>query len=95
MKRKSWRTVVSVALEYGLPIIVFLAVTLVSFIVLLFVLADTPLHTGDDLPGPLFLSVTSVLALIVGVISFTILRKFILHRRSGLSVVKNVKSKSR
>jgi hypothetical protein len=38
----------------------FLLVLIAAFLPMLFLFASTPLHDGDELPGPLLLSVTTV-----------------------------------
>ena len=44
----------------------FVLITAAIFLPALFLLASTPLHDGDDLPGPLLLFSTVLLSSVVG-----------------------------
>jgi hypothetical protein len=54
------------ALRWLLTGVTFLSITAAAFIPALFLLASTPLHDGDVLPGPLLLSATLLLSAALG-----------------------------
>jgi hypothetical protein len=53
-------------LRWLLTTVTFLLITSAIFLPVLFLLASTPLHDGDDLPGPLLLVSTVILSSAVG-----------------------------
>jgi len=55
------------ALHWLATSITFLVATIVVFLPMLFLLVSTPLHDGDELPGPLLLFSTALASTIVGV----------------------------
>ena len=75
-------------LRWALASVTFLVITAVVFLPMLFLLASTPLHDGDDLPGPLlFFStviVSSVLGIAAGWLIYRLLRTW--SSRNGTGV---------
>jgi hypothetical protein len=57
-----------------------LTVTALSFLPILFGLARTPLHDGDDVPGGLLLVATTITSVGVGVLAAGLLHR-VLHPR--------------
>lgn len=82
MENRSWQSVVLAALSYALSAVAVIAATIVSFIVFMLLLADTPLHNGDELPGVSLLSIALILSLFVGGIIAAILYNHFRNRRS-------------
>ena len=75
-------------LRWLLTSITWLVTTVAIFLPVLFLLASTPLHDGDDLPGPLLLISTVLLSSVVGVAAAWIPHRFLgaWSRRNGTGV---------
>ncbi len=80
-KEPSW-SLVKIGFDYVLNILSALAAIAGSFLVFLLCLKDTPIHNGDELPSIPLLSVSLILALIVGIITFMILREYSRHKKN-------------
>ena len=67
--------------RWAVSVAVFLLVTVVGFVPIMFALADTPLHDGDELPSGLLLGSSAVASAAIGAVTARLLH----HRLRGLN----------
>jgi hypothetical protein len=70
-------------IRWAVTIAVLLAVTIGAFVPILFALARTPLHDGDELPGRGLLGATLLSSAALGAVAAALVRRLLRGRGRG------------
>ncbi len=80
MRTGSLQSLLRIVFKSMLYLCIALAAIAVSFLIFLLGLKDTPAHNGDELPSIPLLSVSLILAIIVGIITLMIVHGYSRHK---------------